>query len=151
MSNLDAFLTMISVSEGTYDIGDRGYNCIVGSTPEHPHLFTSYADHPRVKVMLRPGLISTAAGRYQILERYFDAYKAQLGLPDFGPGSQDAIAIQMIREQHAADDVLAGRFDEAVQKCANIWASLPGNAYGQPENDLAQLREAFTAAGGELA
>lgn len=151
MSNLDAFLTMIAVSEGTYDIGDRGYNCIVGSTPEHPHLFTSYADHPRVKVELQPGLYSTAAGRYQILERYFDAYKASLHLPDFSPASQDAIAVQMIREQHAFADVMAGRFDEAVAACANIWASLPGNHYGQRENSLVELREAFTAAGGELA
>lgn len=142
---------MISVSEGTYDIGDRGYNCIVGSTPEHPHLFTSYADHPRVKVMLRPGLISTAAGRYQILERYFDAYKLKLALPDFSPASQDAIATQMIKEEGAYTDVLTGQFDAAVQKCAGIWASLPGAGYGQHENDLAQLREAFTAAGGELA
>lgn len=151
MSNLDAFLTMIAVSEGTYDIGDRGYNCLVGSTPERPFLFTSYADHPRQRIELQPGLWSTAAGRYQILERYYDAYKAQLRLPDFSPTSQDAIATQMIREQHAYADAAAGRFDEAVAKCSNIWASLPGAGYGQHENDLAELREAFTAAGGILA
>lgn len=151
MSNLDAFLTMVAVSEGTQLIGDRGYNCIVGSTRENPRLFLSYADHPRVKVQLRADLFSTAAGRYQILERYFDAYKASLHLPDFSPSSQDAIATQMIREQRALADVEAGRFDEAVGKCSNIWASLPGNVYGQHQNSLTYLRAAFVEAGGVVA
>lgn len=150
-SNLDAFLTMIAVSEGTEAIGNHGYDCIVGSTPEHPVLFDSYADHPRISVRLSPALVSTAAGRYQILERYFDAYKAQLKLPDFSPDSQDQIALQMIRERQAFADVAAGRFDEAVAKCAAVWASLPGNAYGQRQNALADLRQAFTQAGGRFA
>jgi len=151
MNNLCAFLTMVATSEGTDTIGDRGYNCIVGSTRQNPHLFQSYADHPRLKVQLRPDLVSTAAGRYQILERYFDAYKAQLRLQDFSPSSQDAIATQMIREQHALADVEAGRFDQAVAKCSNIWASLPGNLYGQHQNSLTDLRAAFVEAGGVVA
>jgi muramidase (phage lysozyme) len=150
MSNIDAFLAMIAHSEGTALIGDRGYNCLVGSTPQKPVLFDSYADHPRIKVRLRQDLFSTAAGRYQILARYFDAYKARLALPDFSPSSQDAIAIEMIREQRALPDVQAGRFDAAVAKCANIWASLPGAGYGQHENQLAALRDAFIKEGGQL-
>jgi muramidase (phage lysozyme) len=151
MSNLDAFLSMIATSEGTELIGDRGYNCLVGSTPQKPVLFSSYADHPRIRVRLSDTLTSTAAGRYQILERYYDAYKARLGLTDFSPESQDTIALQMIREQHAFADVASGHFDEAVTKCANIWASLPGNGYGQHQNKLADLRQAFTDAGGVMA
>lgn len=139
---------MIAVSEGTQPIGDRGYNCIVGSTTQKPVLFDSYADHPRVLVDLGNGLKSSAAGRYQILERYFDAYKALLGLKDFSPKSQDDIALQMIRERGAFADVAAGRFEEAVAKCSNIWASLPGAGYGQHENTLASLKQAFTQAGG---
>ena len=150
MSNLDAFLTMIAVSEGTENIGDHGYNCLVGSTVAHPVLFDSYADHPRIKVQLRPHLVSTAAGRYQILERYYDAYRAILGLKDFSPESQDEIAEQMIRERGAFADVAAGRFDAAVAKCASLWASLPGNHYGQHQNALTDLRQAFTQAGGVL-
>lgn len=151
MSNLDAFLSMIAHSEGTAEIGDRGYNCLVGSTPAKPVLFPSYADHPRIRVQLRPDLWSTAAGRYQILARYYDAYKDRLALNDFSPASQDAIAIEMIREQHALPDILAGRFDAAVVKVANIWASLPGAGYGQHENRMADLRAAFTRNGGQLA
>lgn len=147
-ANLTAFLTMIGNSEGTISIAgsDNGYNVLVGGT-----LFSSYADHPRIVVDLGNGLRSSAAGRYQILERYYDAYKAQLHLPDFSPGCQDAIAIQMITECHAFADVVAGRFDSAVGKCASRWASLPGNNYGQRENKLADLRNTFTDAGGVLA
>jgi muramidase (phage lysozyme) len=151
MTNLDAFLTMIAISEGTEFIGNHGYDCIVGSTPAHPHLFTSYADHPRIAVRLSSTLTSTAAGRYQILERFYDAYKASLHLPDFGPSSQDAIAMQMIRERRALDDVSAGRLESAVAKCSGTWASLPGNDYGQHQNSLASLQSAYTQSGGQVA
>lgn len=151
MSNLDAFLTMVAISEGTELLGDHGYNVLVGSTPAHPVLFDSYADHPRKLVDLGHGLQSTAAGRYQILERYFDAYKRQLGLCDFSPASQDTIAMQMIREHGAMLDVEVGNVLTAIGKCAPIWASLPGNtAYGQRQNPVTMLVAAFKSAGGSL-
>lgn len=152
--NLKAFLDMIAHSElgaGLIAASDNGYNVIVGSTAAHPDLFDSYADHPRKLVHLNAHLESTAAGRYQLLARYFDAYKAQLGLPDFGPDSQDAIATQQIRECRALDDVMAGNLVAAISKCAHIWASLPGAGYNQHENHLADLQSAFTGAGGVLA
>lgn len=144
--NLQAFLSMIAVSEGTKHLGDDGYNVLVGGT-----LFDGYADHPRKLVALNEKLSSTAAGRYQILARYFDSYRKSLGLPDFSPASQDKIAIQMIREQGALLDVEAGRFVDAVDKCKNIWASLPGAGYGQHENEIAKLKQAYTQHGGSLA
>lgn len=158
-TQLNAFLTMIAVSEGTDKIGDRGYNVIVGSRLGRAITFTSYRDHPRIKVQLREddpktledeSLTSTAAGRYQILARYYDAYKVSLGLSDFSPYSQDRIATQMIKECGALDDVNAGRFDIAVSKCTR-WASMPGAGFGQHENKLADLRQAFKDAGGQLA
>lgn len=159
VSNLDAFLTTIAISEGTNAIGDRGYNCIVGSRLGRAILFTSYADHPRIKVQWRADdpktledetSFSSAAGRYQTLARIYDAYKVRLGLTDFSPHSQDRIAIQLIKECRAFDDVLAGRFDVAVPKCTR-WASFPGSGHGQHENNLADLREAFIVAGGVVA
>jgi muramidase (phage lysozyme) len=126
---------------------DNGYNVIVGGT-----LFIGYEDHPRKLVDLpKLGIKSTAAGRYQLLSRYFDAYKKQLGLKDFSPASQDAIALQQIKERRALADIEAGRFTEAVAKCKNIWASLPGAGYGQHENALDKLQAAYVAAGGSLA
>jgi len=149
MSNLRAFLDMIAVSEIGKKLlrdSDNGYNVLVGGT-----LFHEYADHPRTVVRLRPDLSSSAAGRYQILMRIFDYYKVQLGLKDFSPASQDKIAIQLIRECRALDDIAAGRFDDAVHKCRSRWASLPGANYQQHENDIQDLRTAYVTAGGQLA
>jgi muramidase (phage lysozyme) len=139
---------MISHSEGTDRYGkDRGYNVLVGGT-----LFVGYKDHPRVLVDLpRLGIKSTAAGRYQLLARYFDAYKKQLKLPDFSPASQDAIALQQIKERRALADIDAGNIRTAVAKCKNIWASFPGAGYGQHENALEPLLAHYIKAGGTLA
>lgn len=144
-TNRKAFLDMIATSEGTINLGDNGYNVVVGGT-----LFDSYTDHPRQLVRLNPKLSSTAAGRYQLLARYYDSYKKSLDLPDFSPDSQDQIALQQIKECRAIADIDLGHFDEAVRKCAHIWASLPGAGYGQHENSLSKLRAAYTAAGGTI-
>ena len=58
-------------------------------------------DHPRKLVTLNPKLKSTSAGRYQLLSRWWDAYRKQLGLKDFSPKSQDAVALQQIKERGA--------------------------------------------------
>ena len=147
MGNVKAFLDTIAYSEGTAGHGDDGYNVLVGGS-----LFQGYADHPRKLITLnKAGLKSAAAGRYQILARTWDALKTKLKLPDFGHASQDMAATELIRECGALDDAQAGRFDEAVAKCAHIWASFPGAGYGQRENELTKLRGAFARAGGVLA
>ncbi|AVF41494.1 hypothetical protein AL486_18675 [Pandoraea apista] len=161
--NAIAFLDTLAVSEHTA-VGlansDDGYNVIVGGTPQRPTLFTSYQDHPRVLVTLKDKngqpklqpngqpLRSTAAGRYQLLARYFDAYRPLLGLRDFSPRSQDLIALRQIKEQGAMLDIAAGRITLAFAKCRNIWASLPGAGYGQHENTLESLLDVYRRAGG---
>ena len=151
--NIKAFLDMIAYSElkGLIAISDNGYNVIVGSTMKKPILFSSYADHPRKLVVINENLKSTAAGRYQLLSRYYDAYKKQLGLNDFSPLSQDLIAIQQIKERKALHLIKAGKFEGAVKACSNIWASLPGNNYGQHQNTIADLKSAYIKAGGTVA
>lgn len=153
--NLKAFLDMIAHSEigsALLASSDDGYDVIVGSTANRPILFSSYSDHPRRTIDLNNGLKSTAAGRYQILKRYFDFYKSMLKLKDFGKASQDAIAIQMIKECKAIQDIEAGRFAVAVVKCKSRWASLPGAGYkGQHENEISDLLAAYIKAGGTLA
>jgi muramidase (phage lysozyme) len=146
--NRKAFLTMISISEGTSTIegSDNGYNVLVGGT-----LFDSYADHPRKLVTINSKIKSTAAGRYQLLSRYFDYYKTFLHLPDFSPASQDTIALQQIRECRALQDVDDGKIQNAINKCKGIWASLPGAGYGQRENKLDDLLIAYHNAGGTVA
>lgn len=155
MSNRTAFLDMIAYSEigpALLAVSDNGYNVLVGSTATKPNLFDSYADHPRQLVKLTDTLSSTAAGRYQLLARYFDAYKTMLKLPDFSPASQDAIALQQIRERGALPDIDAGDLEAAIRKVRNIWASFPAAGYpGQHMNKLADLQIAYLDANGTLA
>ena len=152
--NRQAFLDMIAKCEGTAGRGDNGYNVLFGGL-----LFYSYSDHPRIKTFEKHDEFirnnkkdfTTAAGRYQLLARYFDAYKKKLKLPDFSPASQDAIAIQQINECKALDDVDAGRIAQAIKKCRRIWASLPGAGYGQHETTLNYCLAAYEKAGGTIA
>ena len=146
--NRKAFLDMIAFSEGTSTVkgSDNGYNVLVGGK-----LFTGYSDHPRKLIQLNDNLKSSAAGRYQLLARYYDDYKSLLGLKDFSPDSQDAIAIQQIKECRALPDVDSGKFSDAVDKCKHIWASLPGAGYGQRENKLSYLQSVYENSGGQVA
>ncbi|KVG23005.1 glycoside hydrolase [Burkholderia ubonensis] len=151
--NRVAFLDMIAVSEigsALLAKSDDGYNVLVGSTPSRPLLFTSYAAHPNV-LNRQISVPSTAAGRYQILNRWWRIYQAQMKLVDFGPVSQDRYALQQLREHGALPLIDAGRFREAVAKVSNVWASLPGAGYGQHENQIEHLLAAYQAAGGEVA
>lgn len=137
--NQKAFLDLISVSEGTYGRGNNGYNCLVGGG-----FFNDYSDHPRQKIYIASiHNFSTAAGRYQLLARYFDYYKRLLGLPDFSSASQDDIALQQIKECGALADVEAQNMEFAVAKCSRIWASFPGNNYGQHQNTIQKLQIAY--------
>jgi muramidase (phage lysozyme) len=145
--NVAAFLKMIRVGEGTS--GANGYRTLFGGG-----LFDSFADHPRVKVTAPLGgssITSTAAGAYQILERSWDEGQRALQLPDFSPASQDAWCVWKIQRRGALADVKAGRFDQAVAKCAKEWASLPGSPYGQPVKSLDQVRASYEENGGTYA
>ncbi|OWV28105.1 glycoside hydrolase family 24 protein [Halomonas campaniensis] len=153
--NVCAFLDVLTFAE----IGkpmlldprtDDGYRVIVGSIPSKLILLDDYADHPRQSVKVRKGLHSTAAGRYQQVSRFWPHYRDQLGLPDFGPISQDRCAIQQIREQRALPLIQVGEIAEAIHRCRNIWASLPGAGYGQHEHSLERLLLEFKRAQGEL-
>lgn len=149
-ANRCAFLDMLAWSEigaALLAKSDNGYNVLVGSTPAHPLLFDSYAAHPNTENKV---LDSSAAGRYQLLYRYWLAYKQTLGLPDFSPLSQDKIALQQIRECRALPYIDAGDLNRAILLCSRIWASLPGNSYGQHTQTLGDLQRAYQSAGGTL-
>lgn len=150
-ANMQAFLDMLAHSEigaALLKVSDNGYNVIVGSTPAMPMLFDSYAVHPKRYI---PSMNSDAAGRYQFMGRYWEHYRKQLSLPDFGHESQDRWAICLIGECRAMRLIDDGQFDAAVHACRSRWASLPGAGYGQHENSLKSLRVAYESAGGQFA
>lgn len=144
-ANEAAFLSMIAWAEGT----DRfhGYATAFGgglipSLHDHPRKFYSFTNSRGEK------LRTSAAGRYQFLVKTWDTLAARLGLPDFGPDSQDRAALELIRERGALGDVRAGRTAQAIEKVAKIWASLPGAGYAQPEKKLTALLTQYRASGG---
>jgi muramidase (phage lysozyme) len=148
--NRCALLDAIAFSEiGPHilNASDDGYNVLVGSCPSDVHTFSSYADHPGIFV---PSCNSDAAGRYQIMKHWWDAYKPILHLPDFSPVSQDLYAIQQLREAHALPLIDAGDLQGAVAAIAHIWASLPGSPYGQHTNSLDFIKAAYLLNGGSF-
>lgn len=151
--NRTAFLDMIAVSEIgasllANPITNDGYACLVGATASHPLTFSSYATHPDV---FNAALNSDAAGRYQLMFRWWRPYASLLTLSDFSPLSQDRIALQQIRECRALPYIDSGQFAQAVAACNHIWASLTGSPYGQHTNPVEMLRTAYESAGGTLA
>lgn len=143
-SNVQAFLKVIRYGEGTSD--DNGYRRIFGG-----ELFTSFDDHPRKYVTKKLGgnpITSSAAGAPQFLVKTWDSLVKQYGFQDFSPRNQDLGAIALIKGRKALDDVIAGRFEAAVTKCAKEWASLPGSPYGQPVVSMKKAKQIYEAAGG---
>ena len=143
-----AFLDMLAWSEGT-DNGrqktrNHGYDVIVGG-----ELFTDYSDHPRKLVTLNPKLNQQAPDATSFFSRWWDAYRKQLGLKDFSPKSQDAVALQQIKERGALPMIDRGDI-RVTDRCSNIWASLPGAGYGQFEHKADSLIAKFKEAGGTV-
>lgn len=143
-NNLAAFLDMIAWAEGTKDKGDDGYNVMFGG-----ELFTDYSRHPRI-INTVGSLKSSAAGRYQLLYRYWASYTKQLRLNGFDPIVQDCIAIQQIREQRAVPSIYKGDIKSAIKLCSNIWASFPGANYGQKERHIDDMIDRFYWFGGMM-
>lgn len=147
---LKAFLDLIAWSEGTSSspiTQDRGYDVIVSGI-DGQHRMVDYHDHPFADgtlpiVVNHAGLRSTASGRYQIILRIWQDYKQRLGLKDFSPDSQDAVAVELITERRAVDPIEAGDIQAAVLLCSGIWASLPGNNYGQGGKTLEALVDKY--------
>ncbi len=155
--NVRAFLAMIAAAEGTSRAADPyrvcyGYRHTIRSLAEHPAVSGEWAGEPLDN--LGPayrGKRSTAAGRYQIIRPTWEATRRALALPDFGPASQDAAAVYLIKRRGALPAVQAGQLQRAVSLCAQEWASLPGSTAGQPQRQMAFLADTYTSNGGALA
>ena len=102
--------------------------------------FTDFSDHPGKYVTIASGpnrgLKSSAAGKYQFLERTWDSLAKQLGLTDFSPESQDTAAFEYARQEYqrrTGRDLQSDVVSQDPQRIAEIgralsgkWTSLPG-------------------------
>ena len=59
----------------------------------------------------------------------------------------DAVALQQIKERGALPMIDRGDIRQAIDRCSNIWASLPGAGYGQFEHKADSLIAKFKEAG----
>ena len=95
-----AFLDMLAWSEGTDTGRQKNQKSWLWRHCRRRAIYWLLRS-PCKLVTLNPKLKSTGAGRYQLLSRWWDAYRKQLGLKDFSPKSQDAVALQQIKERGA--------------------------------------------------
>ncbi|MGH9966659.1 MAG: glycoside hydrolase family 24 protein [Pyrinomonadaceae bacterium] len=143
-------LDAIAWAEGTAGDADEGYGRVVRGTvlsaPHNPELvgqvnvtITDFTRHPNILVQVQPGLNSTAAGRYQFLNRTWNG----LGLGNFGARNQDIGAVMLLQQAGAINPLFAGDVAQAATNARGIWASLPGAPYGQPVRAMADFRTAY--------
>lgn len=143
--NVAAFLKAIRLGEGTFKA--LGYLTIVGGGR-----FTDFKWHPKIRVWIpRYMLYSTAAGAYQIISPTWQALASRYKFPDFSPEWQDAAAVALIVEKGALDEIRRGDLKKAIELCAPVWASLPGNKDGQRQESYAVVKQVYTDNGGVLA
>ncbi len=137
-----ALLHTIRYAEGTWLGGSReGYRVLYGGGR-----FADFGRHPELVVRRR--YTSAAAGAYQFLPQTWSSAARDLGLPDFGPASQDQAALHLVRKRGALESFDREGLSTAVlARLAPEWASLPaeggGSAYGQPVRSTTELQAFF--------
>src|SRR6187399_2200485 len=138
--NIQAALHAIRSCEGT--AAADGYNYLFGSKPSNARRFIDMSTHPNQKFPFKvkgKTEYSTAAGAYQILYATFvdlcDKYKFK----DFTAHTQDLMALALFDGANCLKAVADGHMFDApiIDRLNNIWASLPGAGYDQPEKAIA--------------
>lgn len=137
---IKAMLDTIAKAEGT----GAAYNMKFGGGR-----FSDLSDHPNDPVTRTMGgksITSTAAGRYQFLNRTWGGLEDQLGLKDFSAHSQDLGAVQLMKQRGMIGKIQSGDIAGALTAGNREWASLPGSPYGQPTKKAEELTTAYNAA-----
>lgn len=158
--NIAAWLKMIQWAEGTQRAANPYAVCY-----GYRHTIIDFRDHPANTGEWRgerlpdsmckaagfgPGCVSTAAGAYQIRKPTWNSVRTAIGATSFAAVWQDAAAVELTRRRGALEHVKAGRLRQAIAACANEWASLPGNTYGQGTKPITELFATFNRAGGAI-
>lgn len=115
-ANVKAFLGAIAWAEG------GGYDFMFGALPNSKKWrITDYSTHPGADL----GGKTTAAGMYQITnDTWKDHGIKGMGLHDFGPDTQDLIAVSVLRRAGAVEDLVKGNFKKAMESASRPWAAL---------------------------
>lgn len=114
------------------------YNVVYGGGT-----FDDYSAHPGIYNTIgsgpNAGKKSSAAGRYQFLERTWKDIAGRYGLPDFSPQNQDLGAWYLANEAYKAKtggdlltDLKSGAYDKVASALSGTWTSLAGGIEAQP-------------------
>ncbi len=140
--NLQKYLNVIALSEGTAGYMNNGYNTTFGGDQ-----FSDMSDHPRIlkEFTDKNGKRNktSAAGRYQFTQASWDEAAKALNLKDFSPQSQDMAALYLIQRAGQLDNVLNGNFAEATAGLGGVWASLPSSSYAQPKHSYEAMENFY--------
>jgi muramidase (phage lysozyme) len=128
--NVRRYLQMIQKSEGSKGYAYGFNNTKLENLDAHPG--TSH----KFKETDGKQNTTSAAGAYQFLGKTWNGLQGKLALPNFGPQSQDAAAVELLRESGALESVMNGEWSNALAKTGKIWASLPTSPYKQPKRSM---------------
>ena len=128
--NQTKFLDFLGKAEGA------DFNVIVGGKK-----FDDFGKHPSVVGLTTKEGPSTAAGKFQITKTTYDQYAKKLGITDFSPESQEKIALAIIEDKGAMQDVEKGNWNAAIKKLGDVWASLPSSPYSQPKRSQEWVKQ----------
>lgn len=139
VDNVKKFLDFLGRAEGAE------YNTIVGG-----NTFSDFTRHPSIIGMRTKEGPSTAAGKYQITKTTYNDFAKKVGVSDFSPESQDKVALAIIQQEGALDDVRTGNFRAAIDKLGGRWASLPSSKYSQPKRGWDWAEKELSMPGGPV-
>lgn len=134
-----ALLDTIAYAEGTRGRGKDGYNVTFAY-----RYFDSCEQHPNMKIC-EGSLCSTAAGRYQFLNKTYEGLKME----NFWPQAQERGALELIKRRGVtlpAAALTATQFANALDRLSYEWASLPPGRYGQTKLTSDQVRAEYCEA-----
>ena len=127
-----AFLDMLAWSEGT-DNGRQNQKSWLWRHCRRRAIYWLLRS-PSQTCHAKPKLKSTGAGRYQLLSRWWDAYRKavwpeRLSLRKSGRTLWHCSRLRSVALYLWLIVVISVR---QLDRCSNIWASLPGAGYGYP-------------------
>lgn len=130
--NKQVFLDAIAFAEGTEQYPNNGYYTLFTGKQ-----FDSLDKHPNIAIcapIKGKQTCSTAAGRYGFLYSTW----AGLNFSDFSEDSQDQAVFEIISNT-TLQAIEEGDWETVFTSSNNIWASFPGDVYGQGGKSMDQM------------
>jgi muramidase (phage lysozyme) len=155
--NVKAFLDTLAQVEGGDYHAKFGYGWAPG-WKTGKWTFSDESTHPGAGY----GGSTTASGRYQVTKATWAELSVKaMGLSDFTPGTQDLIAVELLRNVNAIEPLISGDLKVAVGKASKKWEALPmgpglanrpinGKPSGQPYTEYGEVEKIYKNFGGTV-